>query len=85
MESNVMMTIYDSKGRILVVQKKIRSGFSYVFLRYPNMDDSDKKASKVVFETISINDRNMATQAGTPIDDIDKFLNFQDDSPDLCG
>jgi len=85
MDSNVIMTIHDSRDRLLVVQKRLNGKSFFVFLRYTDMLDEDKKVSKVVFETIRLNDSNMASQSGNLIRDIDKFLNFQDDGPDLCG
>ena len=85
MDDDRAMTIYDSKGRILVVQKRLKGRFFFIFLRYPDMLEPDKKASRTVFETIMLNDSNAASPAGAPIGDIDGFLDFKDDGPDLCG
>lgn len=86
MSSNTVLKISDASGRILVLGRQKTNKVEYVFSRYNDMTEADKKAVRTVFELVAKEGVSPAdSDGGTDIDDINRFLNFEDQKPKLCG
>ena len=78
------LTIYDERGRPLVIFRRKPGKSSVVFARYEDMTEGDKKASKIVFDTIKGKDADATDEHGKGIGDIADFLGFKSNN-ELCG
>jgi len=86
MNSDIVLRITDESGRILVIGRRKSKGVSYVFSRYVDMAEADKKAVRTVFGLVAPKGSSFTdSDGGTSIDDINEFLDFADKKPKLCG
>lgn len=71
------VTAKDSKGRIVILLKE---NGDVLFQRYPDMIDEDKKRAKEVF--LKLEKEIVLSHS---LDDLEKFLNYEDNKEDICG
>jgi hypothetical protein len=78
------MTIKDERGRILLKTKPVAGKVEYMFARYEDMTETDKKVCRTVFNVLKDHGETVGFD-GCDVEGIDDFLDFRDRKPDLCG
>tara|TARA_Y100000310_G_C19941017_1_gene472555 strand:+ start:201 stop:455 length:255 start_codon:yes stop_codon:yes gene_type:complete len=77
----------DNKGRDLVTVEPVNGKAKINLHRYADMTEKDKIVVRTAFKVLKASnpDAEVVAFDASPINDIEAFMRFNEDKPDLCG